>query len=214
MSPEYLQHPHDCRGSSSAALLESVKLVSSVAGPANELPATRSSTDEAGYGADSTVRIQSTLKFAALYGGYVVDQAVTCPSSVRKIDERIVSTLSSTETALLPLRGQHSQGSGSPENVTGSIQSPGLASSHGMKCKPASSDHTSWTKPTSRGTRCQQLTSAKSSRIQRFRIELLQKGTSNILPRGGLSVEESRSLIPNHFQTRPVKDDVQYDTNK
>lgn len=128
MSPEYLQHPHDCRGSSSAALLESVKLVSSVAGPANELPATMSTTDGAGYGADSTVRIQSTLKFAALYGGYVVDQAVTCPSSIRKIDERTVSTLSSTETALLPLRGQHSQVSGSLENATGSIQSPGPSS--------------------------------------------------------------------------------------
>lgn len=109
-------------------MLEIVKLVSSVAGPANELPATISSTDGAGYGADSTVRIQSTLKFAALHGGYVVDQAVTCPSSARKIDERIVSTLSSTETALLPLRGQHSQGSGSLENATGSIQSPGPSS--------------------------------------------------------------------------------------
>ncbi|KAF6225323.1 hypothetical protein HO173_012808 [Letharia columbiana] len=61
MSSNYTHHLHGCQDSSSAAVLELVELISSVAETVSELPANSSTTDSASHCADSAVRMLSDL---------------------------------------------------------------------------------------------------------------------------------------------------------
>ena len=61
MFSNYSHRPHGCQGSSSAALLELVELISSAAAPVSELPVTSSPTDSANHCVDSSVRLVGDL---------------------------------------------------------------------------------------------------------------------------------------------------------
>lgn len=61
MSPNHLHHPNSCQRSPSDALLQLVELISTVAEPMSEIPATESITECANRCTDSNVRLLCDL---------------------------------------------------------------------------------------------------------------------------------------------------------
>lgn len=82
MSSESPHHPNSCQVSASAALLELVELISSVAGPMSELPVTESATEGANQYAESTVRLLSDLLVYAVMDDNDLRSPNVCQSTI------------------------------------------------------------------------------------------------------------------------------------